>query len=94
MVKAEIYLDWKEQDLLFADVTVAEATELLEERFNVKISFNDEIIKSNRFTTTLLKGESLEQVLKSICEFNSAAYQYDKENATVIISSDNKLRNN
>jgi ferric-dicitrate binding protein FerR (iron transport regulator) len=94
MVKAEIYLDWKEQDLLFADVTVAEATELLEERFNVKISFNDEIIKSNRFTTTLLKGESLEQVLKSICEFNSAAYQYDKENATVIISSDNKHRNN
>ncbi|WP_411274953.1 FecR family protein [Daejeonella sp.] len=86
-VDADTYLDWKAQDLLFDDVTVAEAAELLEERFNVNITFSDQLIKSNRFTTTFLKGESLEQVLKSICEFNDAVYQYDKEKATVIISN-------
>lgn len=86
-VDADTYLDWKAQDLLFDDVTVAEAAELLEERFNVNLTFRDQLIKSNRFTTTFLKGESLEQVLTSICEFNGAVYQYDKEKATVSISS-------
>ena len=86
-VDADTYLDWKAQDLLFDDVTVAEAAELLEERFNVNITFSDQLIKSNRFTTTFLKGESLEQVLTSICEFNGAVYQYDKEKATVSISN-------
>lgn len=86
-VDTDTYLDWKAQDLLFDDVTVAEAAELLEERFNVNITFSNQLIKSNRFTTTFLKGESLEQVLKSICEFNDAVYQYDKEKATVIISN-------
>ena len=86
-VDTDTYLDWKAQDLLFDDVTVAEAAELLEERFNVNITFSDQLIKSNRFTTTFLKGESLEQVLTSICEFNGAVYQYDKEKATVSISN-------
>lgn len=86
-VDTDTYLDWKAQDLLFDDVTVAEAAELLEERFNVNITFSDQLIKSNRFTTTFLKGESLEQVLTSICEFNGAVYQYDKEKATLSISN-------
>ena len=86
-VDTDTYLDWKAQDLLFDDVTVAEAAELLEERFNVNITFSDQLIKSNRFTTTFLKGESFEQVLTSICEFNGAVYQYDKEKATVSISN-------
>lgn len=86
-VNAEIYLDWKEQDLLFDDVTLEEAAELLEERFNVHIQFYDTLIKSNRFTTTFAKGESFEQLLKSICEFNGAVYSYDKEKALVIIQN-------
>ncbi|MHB1178190.1 MAG: FecR family protein [Daejeonella sp.] len=86
-VDTDTYLDWKAQDLLFDDVTVAEAAELLEERFDVNITFSDQLIKSNRFTTTFLKGESLEQVLTSICEFNGVVYQYDKVKATVSISN-------
>ena len=75
------YLAWKEQDLFFDDVTVAEAAKLLEERFNVHINFKDESISSKRFTTTFMKDETLEQVLNSICEFNNASYQYDKVKA-------------
>jgi len=80
------YLAWKEQDLFFDDVTVAEAAKLLEDRFNVRIYFKDESISSKRFTTTFMKDETLEQVLNSICEFNNASYQYDKVKARVTIS--------
>lgn len=87
VVKADDYLSWKEQDLLLDNVTVAEALELLEERFNVNILIEDEKIQTNRFTTTFQKGASLEHVLKSVCEFNGAEFQYDKDKASVIISA-------
>lgn len=86
-VNAETFITWKEQDLLFDNVTVEEATAILEERFNVRIIFKDSLIRSNRFTTSFSKGENLEQLLKSICEFNGAVYDYDINKATVIISS-------
>ncbi|MEJ7692902.1 FecR domain-containing protein [Daejeonella sp.] len=86
-VDSQAYLTWKDQDLLFDDVTVADAAELLEERFKVRISFSDEQIRSKRFSTIFYKDESLDHVLKSICEFNNAAYHFNKENATIAISS-------
>jgi ferric-dicitrate binding protein FerR (iron transport regulator) len=86
-VEAESIVQWKEQDMLFDDVTVSEATQLLEERFKVKITFADSMIKSNRFTTTFQHNASLEQVLTSICEFNNANYQYNDDDASVVISS-------
>lgn len=86
-VNAQTFITWKEQDLLFDNVTVEEATAILEERFNVHIVFKDSLIRSNRFTTSFSKGENLEQLLKSICEFNGAVYDYDIDKATVSISS-------
>ncbi len=85
-VSTNEYLSWKEQDLLLDNVTVGEAAELLEERFKVIILIKDEQIRTNRFTTTFQKGETLEDVLKSICEFNGAVYQYDKDKSAVLIS--------
>ena len=85
-VDAKAQLGWKEQDLFVDDVTISEAAELLEERFEVEIVCAPEVIRPERFTLTILKGESLEQVLKSICEFNNAVYQMDKEKPSVIIS--------
>lgn len=88
-VNAENYLSWKDQDLVFNNITVGEAAELLEERFKVRIVCYDSLIRSSRFTTTFTKGESLEQLLKSICEFNGAAYHYDKDKALYVISNQN-----
>lgn len=85
-VNADSCVSWKKNNLLFSDVSFAEAARLLEERFHVTISFNDEHIASKRFSTTFLKDENLEQVLKSMCEFNSAAFIYDKEKAAVFIN--------
>jgi transmembrane sensor len=85
-VEATEYVSWKQEDLLLDNVTVSEAAKALEDRFKVTISIPEEPIRVKRFTTTFLKGESLEQVLKSICEFNDAVYTYDRENAKVVLS--------
>jgi len=85
-VAADNYLDWKQQDLLFDNLTMEEAARLLEERFKVKIAIGNPSVSTRRFTTTFSRNESLEEALKSICEFNEAVFNYDKEKATVMIS--------
>lgn len=77
---------WKSQDLLVDDVSMEEITELLKERFDVDIVCQKEVIQPERFTITILKNESLEQVLRSVCEFNDAVYEYNKDKASVMIS--------
>ena len=79
-------MTWKKQDLLLDDATVGEAAKLLEDKFDVNISFSDRQMETQRFTTVFLQNENLEQILKSICEFNGASYIYNKEKATVTIS--------
>lgn len=86
LVNSDDFINWKEQDIAFDNVTVAEAAALLEERFNVKIIIKDRLVQSERFTASFPASETLEQALKIICEFNSAAYQYDKERATIFIT--------
>ncbi|SDN02435.1 ferric-dicitrate binding protein FerR, regulates iron transport through sigma-19 [Daejeonella rubra] len=87
VVNVSEYLEWKDHDLLLSNVTISEAAELLEKRFQVKILISDEQIKSKRFTTTVLKGERIEQILNSIAEFNDAKFTYDVEKSEVLISS-------
>ncbi|AHM63013.1 anti-FecI sigma factor FecR [Flammeovirgaceae bacterium 311] len=79
------HLSWKTQDILLDDVTITEASGLLENRFDVHIICGEEVARSERFTITILKNESLEQVLKSICEFNNATYTYDQDKGQVMI---------
>lgn len=86
-VNSDQYVSWKDQDLLLDNVTVAEASELLELRFKVKIVIKDEQIRTKRFTTTFLQKENLEKVLTSICEFNGADFSYDKEKAIVTLTN-------
>jgi ferric-dicitrate binding protein FerR (iron transport regulator) len=88
IVDAQKYTIWTTlDDLYFEDVTFGEAAKVLEERFKVKIVFTDADVRSKRFTSTFDKSASLDQALKSICEFNESFYSYDKEKATVTISS-------
>lgn len=86
-VNTDSYLEWKGQDLLFDNLTVEAAAKLLEKRFNVTISISDPSIGTKRFTTTFSSKESLEEALVSMCEFNGAAFNYNKEKATIIISN-------
>ena len=86
VVSNEDYINWKEQDITFNNVTVAEAAAILEERFNVKIVINDNVIRNERFTASFAVSETLDHVLKTICEFNGAAYHYGRNKSTITIT--------
>lgn len=87
-IDAKTYTIWTALgDLYFEDVTFGEAAKVLEGRFKVKILFTDQLVQSKHFTSTFDKSSSLDQTLKSICEFNDASYSYDKKKATVTISN-------
>ena len=85
IVDAAHYDSWKGNNLVFDDVTVAEAAMVIGKKFNVKILFSDQLVQAKRFTATLSNDESLESMLKSICEFNKAVFSYDKDKAVVFI---------
>lgn len=76
---------WQQEDLLFDDVSLLQASRLLEDRFGYAISIPDEALRAQRFSATFLGHEPLEQALKSICAFNQAAYTLDTVKKTVII---------
>lgn len=83
-VDAEQAIAWQKSELHFEDITFAQAARQLEQRFNVKINFSNNKVKSCRFTGTALKGERLEKILKVICSFNNATYQTKADGSIII----------
>ena len=79
------YVNWKSPFIHFDNVSLKEARPVLEKQYDVKIIV-DEGLRSKRFTTTFQKSESLDQVLKSLCEFYSAVYKYDQSKGAILIS--------
>lgn len=76
---------WQQEDMLFDDVTLKQAAQLLEDRFHVTITIPDEHLRQQRFTTTVMKQESLPQILHSICAFHKADYTLDSVKRSAII---------
>jgi transmembrane sensor len=84
IVNARKAIVWVENDIFFDDITMADAVQQLAGRFNIKIRLNNEAIRQCRFTATFVNGESLDQILGVICEFNKATFKYDASGAIVI----------
>ncbi|MES2827489.1 MAG: FecR domain-containing protein [Bacteroidota bacterium] len=74
---------WQEGDLFFDDVSMEEAMVMLSKKFNTPIIFSDERAKRCRFSATFLKGESLEEILKIVCNYNNAQYQVVADNVII-----------
>ncbi|HEY0176960.1 MAG TPA: DUF4974 domain-containing protein, partial [Pedobacter sp.] len=83
-VDTRTVIAWQNSDMLFDDITFADAVNRLQQQFKVKISFNNERLKTCRFSGTALKGEKLDKILKVICAFNNATYQIDADGNVVI----------
>ncbi|MFA6944532.1 MAG: FecR domain-containing protein [Pedobacter sp.] len=83
-VKAETVIEWTNEDIYFDDVSIKDAVNQLQDRFNISIIFSNEQIKTCKFSATFLKSQSLEQILNVIAEFNQIKYQF-KDNKTVIL---------
>lgn len=87
IVNASDVVSWKDEDLYFDDVTVAEIAKTLEDRFKVNIKFTSEEIKSCRLSATFLKKQTLSQVLEVIRQFNQINYSY-VDDTTILLTGD------
>jgi len=83
-VDAAKVIAWQQIDMHFDDITFEDAARQLQERFNVKISFANDKVKSCRFSGTAIKGKNLDQILKVLCAFNNASYQHKPDGSIVI----------
>lgn len=69
--------EWKEEDLVLDNITFAEARKLIQDRYGVEIVFQNDALKSCRFTSTFLKDASLNQILTAICIVNRATFEIE-----------------
>ncbi|WP_207424345.1 FecR family protein [Desertivirga brevis] len=88
-IDAERATEWKEEDLVFNDMSFEDASRLLEVRFGVTIKIADEELAERRFTTTLYEKQSLEEFLSLICDFNQASFKVLPGGKDVLIESSN-----
>lgn len=65
---------WKQDYLIFDDVSFKEAAKTIEDRYTVKLLFKNPKLQNCRFTATFLDKESLEQVLTVITSTLNASY--------------------
>ncbi|WP_207534530.1 FecR family protein [Desertivirga arenae] len=88
-INAHKATEWKEQDLVFNDMSFEDASRLLEIRFGVDIKIKDEELRERRFTTTLYEKQSLDEFLSLICDFNHASYKLVAGGKEVVIEPSN-----
>jgi transmembrane sensor len=74
-LNADRVIQWQANDIFFDNITMEKAADLLESRFNTKITFDNERVKHCTLTGTFTHGESLKEILKVICAFNNAIYE-------------------
>jgi ferric-dicitrate binding protein FerR (iron transport regulator) len=86
LVDADQYFNWNGSYLIYDDVTMQEAVDVLEKKFGVEIHIIDAKIRSKRFTSSFNANEPVEKILKSICEFNGASFSYTKPGTLITIT--------
>ena len=69
--------EWKDEDFVLDNITFTEARKLIQDRYGVEIVFQNEALKSCRFTSTFLKDASLNQILTTICIVNRATFEIE-----------------
>lgn len=62
-VVADEVVSWQKNFLIMEDLTLEEASRIIEKRFDVQIRFENEMLKKCVFSGTFLNDESLDQVL-------------------------------
>lgn len=82
-VNAAQIVEWKKQDLIMDDISLQEAAQMIAERYGVKIQFNNEKIKTCRFTAAFLNRNDITQVLSVVGDITGATLTL--KNNTVVI---------
>lgn len=83
-VDANAVIAWQNNDLLFDDITLADAAIQLQQRFHVKITFSNDQLKKCRFSGSTFKDDQLDKILDAITGFNNATWKR-KSDGNIII---------
>jgi len=83
-VDAQQAIAWQKIDLQFDNTSFEDAAKQLEQHYQVKIRFANEKVKNCRFTGASLIGESLEKLVKTMCDFNQASYRVQADGSILI----------
>ncbi len=62
-VNAVQVTEWKDEDLVFDNISFEEAAAIITQRFGVTLQFNNEKIKRCRFTSTFFSSNGLDQIM-------------------------------
>jgi len=85
-VLADSVITWKENDVVFDNVTFEEAAFVIEKRYNVQITFENPNLKKCRFHASFLNENDVNQVLTVLCDLNKATFRIN--NSQVVISGE------
>jgi len=65
-VDTDFYKAWIEGRIFFDDEPLGQIANKLDRWFNVKITFDNESLKSHRFTGTILKNKPVDQIMQAL----------------------------
>lgn len=80
---AQSVTDWIEEDLILDNITLENATAIIEERYAVEVEFANNDLKRCRFTSTFLRDASLLQMLTAISIVNRATFEIEDGKVTL-----------
>lgn len=82
-VKAETVVEWKKQDLIMDDISLEDAAQMIAQRYDVKIQFNNDKVKTCKFTAAFLNRNDINQVLSVVGDITGATLAL-KNNLVII----------
>lgn len=73
-VKAQAATEWKSAYLIFEDVSLEVAAAMIEEKYKVAVTFDNDKLKACRVSATFLNNENLSQVMTVLTAVIQATY--------------------
>jgi ferric-dicitrate binding protein FerR (iron transport regulator) len=84
-VQVSEIMQWKQDDLVFEDISWERAAIMIANRYGISIRFEQEAMRNCRFSGTFLSDNGLEQVLDVVCTLTNASWSKESDGRTVII---------
>lgn len=88
VINTELYTSWKEDRWIFLGEPLPLLASKLERRFNLRIVFAEELLKSYKFSGAI-ENETIEQILQALRFTAPLKYRFEKD--TIILSVDDQL---
>lgn len=79
----EVYTGWTEDLLVFEGITFQEISKILERRYDVHITINDEKLKNYIYTGSFKNIDDVEKALKILKETTDISYEKDGRNIII-----------